>query len=325
MSKRGLLLFLLLTVVLIALGYYSQLPLVTIQQMVAVGLIHGVLEWLPVDSFGYFPRLAYSYLGFSGSVFETLIPYLKLGSIFVVLLKLIEDVLGVAGLLLARAWDGLLDFLPIEKIANVLAGFVAVFASSHLLLLSGFFTSLQPYLLELFGEVTNLSLGVALIVVGLIGRRMRGRVERSQVGVLTKLNLGQFIVAGLVVGMLSLPGVNSGSAGFAVLTLGGFQPEVGLRIQYVMMIPIFARVFLESYSTSLTLPIGLTAVQVALIVFAVVYFGYITLSILIAIAKRLGAPETCILFGLILLAVFTAQSGASGRFWELISILQSRR
>ncbi len=324
MAKRGVIIFLLLTVLLIGVGYYSRLPVVTVQRMLAVGAVHGVLEWLPVDPLGYFPKLVYSHLGFSGSILETLVPYLKLGSILVVLLKLVEDFIGVVGLLLARAWDGLLDYLPAEKIVKVLAGFMAAFASSHLLLLSGLFSSIQPHMLELFGEMANFSLGVALVIVGLIGRKMRRRVEQSQVGVLTKFNFGQLIVAGLVIGILSLPGVNSGPAGFAVLTIGGFQPEVGLRIQYVMMVPVFARIVMEANPMSMPLPIGLDAIQTSLVVIAAVYFGYITLSVLIAIAKRLGAPETCIIFGLILLVVFAVQSGVSGRLWELTAMIRGQ-
>ena len=123
-----------------------------------------------------------------------------------------------------------------------------------------------------------------------------------------------------MIGILSLPGVNSGPAGFAVLTIGGLQPSVGLRIQYVMMIPLFVRMIIESHPGSIVLPAGLNVVQGVLVVVSAAYFGYITLSLIIAIASRIGAPETCIIFGLILLIVFTAQYGFQEGLSNLVSI-----
>ncbi len=326
MKRIAVVIFLLLTAVLAGLTYYGQLPMSIVQRILSVGLLHGTLEWLPIDPFGYFPMLAYSYLGFSDSIFESLVPYLRLGSVLVVILKLIEDSFGVVTLLFARAWSQLweMELVQIEDIAKILAGFFAAFASSQFLALGGFYSSLQPYLAEFVGYLTNLSLGIALITVGLVSKKISKKIEDTRAGIFIKMNIGQLIVTGLMIGLLSIPGVNSGPAGFAVLTLGGFEPEVGLRIQYVLMIPIFASFVMDAYTGhTMMFPIGLDLTQTLLVVFAVTYFGYITLSILIAIARRLGAPEMCILFGLILLTVFATQEGITGRLWDLLTYLRS--
>ena len=326
MKRVGIVIFLLLTAILAGLIYYGHPPMSVVQRILGVGLLHGTLEWLPTDPFGYFPTLAYSYLGFSDSIFESLVPYLKIGSVLVVMIKLIEDSFGIVTLLFARAWSQIweMEFVAIEDVAKILTGFFAVFASSQLLVLGGFYSSLQPYLTEFVGYLTNLSLGIALIAVGLVSKRIGKKMEDTRAGVLIQMNIGQLIVTGLMMGLLSIPGVNSGPAGFAVLTLGGFEPEMGLRIQYVMMVPLFATFIMEAYTgNTIALPIGLDLIQTLLVVFAVTYFGYITLSIIIAIAKRLGAPEMCIIFGLILLTVFTMQEGITGRLWDLLTLLRS--
>ncbi len=315
MTKRSIVVLLILTVILIILGYYSQLPITTVQTILAVGLLHGILEWFPVDPFGRIPMYAYSLLGFSGSTFEVLITYLRLGSILAVLIKLLEDFMGVARMVLAKEWHRLVASLPLVDISKILVGLVAVYFSSYALSGVGLFQSFQVQLTTLYGQLTNLVLGIALIVVGITSRRINKGVKESQAGILVKLNLGQLIVAGLMIGTLSLPGVNSGPAGFAVLTIGGLQPTLGLRIQYVMMLPLFVRTVIQPYSGTIILPAGLNAIQTVLLVFAVAYFGYITLSIIIGIASRIGASEICIIFGSILLIVFAAQY----RFYEGIS------
>jgi len=140
LGKSSVVISLLLATTIAGLAYYNQIPMLTVQRILGVGFIHGTLEWLPVDPFGYFPLLVYSKLGFSGLSFETLVPYLKLGSMIVILLKLIEDSLAIISLLFARAWSRIweMELISIEDIAKVLAGLAATFASSQLMMMSGF-------------------------------------------------------------------------------------------------------------------------------------------------------------------------------------------
>ncbi|MEB3851785.1 MAG: undecaprenyl-diphosphate phosphatase [Desulfurococcales archaeon] len=255
--------------------------------LVAVGVVQGLLEWLPVSSSGQVVALLTLLLG---------VPAGR------ALLEAFASHAGTAVSGAAIAWRELLDALRLGPWFRVVA--VPTLAAAPV----GF--AILRSTLTLPGDLVNLILGASLLATAaaLRGAERAGPRQPRSPGDLSNLELA---LVGLAEGLAALPGLSRSGLTLAALALLGVEPEEAVRASLALGVPVTLAAGLYAGSS---LPLG----DAALLGVASMAAGLASAGAMLALARRLRGrmPEFLAALGLLILALevpaLLAGRGATG-------------
>lgn len=244
-----------------------------------VGLLQGVLEWLPVSSEGV-NTLVLASMGFDP---RSLIPatiWLHLGTLLAAALYFRRDIVKLAKSVprAFKSGDGgveLLAFIAVATIITCILGLPLYVAVKGLTLLEG--------------SILMALVGCFLIVNGLIQKLAKERrVFREDV------RLRDAILLGVVQSLSVIPGLSRSGLTVSTLLLCGYGASTSLKLSFIVSIPVVAvadaYLALSGEVASFTYP-SLIGVLAAFVV------GYATISLLMKLARRLRFWAFCIAIG----------------------------
>jgi len=193
-------------------------PLVT---ALIVGILQGVVEWLPISSQGSLVLIMVLLLGLEAADALVLSVYIHLGT-------------GLAALTYFRG-DIRRALRPGYEPGHRLLRFLA--ASTLVTGLVGLPLFLSARVVSIYGEAILGLTGLALISTGVIERQARRRGRRTA----ETLNLREGLLLGLLQGLSAVPGVSRSGVTTSALLFRGFSSEEAFRISFLMSIPaVFA-------------------------------------------------------------------------------------
>ncbi len=230
--------------------------------LLALGVIQGVLEWLPVSSEG-FVVLASAFLGFKDPLGIAL--FLHLGTLLAVIAYFRND--------LAHLNKKMLRFLALATAASFVTG------------------------LPLYYFVKSLNLSFGPLVLGLVGLALiaTGFMVHKMISSKSKKSLSgkDAALAGLLQGTAIVPGISrSGVTLFALLSQG-YRADTALRISFLMSIPVVLAASAFDAAQGFAFD---SSYLLALAVAAAV--GYAMIGLLIKVAKRVDFSWFCWAFGI---------------------------
>jgi len=269
-----------------------------------LGAVQGVTEWLPISSEGVLTLIQIYLLERPLAQSVTFAIWLHLGTLLAAVAYFQGEILRLISAFpswitprrrvrLLEEERRLLDFLAV---ATLTAGVVG----APLLALS--------LSLEILSRWGNLMIGILLVVTGLI------QLAAPRIGLgmrtLRQLMARDAAWAGLAQGLAALPGLSRSGLTISALLLCGFRETDALRLSFLMSIPvIFAAQFLlkllemlRSAEGEHLMGAGALAGGIGLLSAALV--GWLTISVLMALARRL--PLWAFALGLGLLSVAAA-------------------
>lgn len=190
--------------------------MLTLPDALALGLIQGMTEWLPVSSSGHLV-LAQEYLGLGVPVlFDALLHVATLSVIFLVFRR---DVLGILKALRRRDLGSEEGRLALYILAGSVPAALAGFAFRGLL--EPLFTS-------------TLAVGSALIITGFVLFSVRfARPGRD-------LALGSSLLVGIAQGFAIIPGISRSGATIGTGLLSGVDREKAVRFSFLLSVPAIA-------------------------------------------------------------------------------------
>ncbi|UCD44949.1 MAG: undecaprenyl-diphosphate phosphatase [Candidatus Bathyarchaeota archaeon] len=243
-----------------------------------VGLLQGLLEWLPISSQGNLVIFMISFLGLEPEYALSLSVYLHLGTGLATLVYFREEIFGV--LRRDSANNRLLfRFLVIATLTTGIVGLPLFLIARGT---------------SLVGEALLTLTGAALIVTGLVQRGARGERPRTTEPLETK----DGIILGVVQGLSALPGLSRSGLTTSVMLFRGYQGVEAFRISFIISVPaVFAAAM------------GLTVVEgapplgpgVLLALVASFLSAYLTIDVLLKLARRVRFWSLCIALGLLAL------------------------
>lgn len=235
---------------------------------IVVGVVQGVLEWLPVSSEGGV-AIALTVAGFTPERAVGLALFLHVGTALAATAYYRADLVELSAAARARERRPDLGFLVVATLVSV-----AIAALSYWFLLEA---------------VTQLAGGAFVALIGglLVGT---GLVQRVAGGSLGERNLPDGLDAVLVgagQGVAILPGVSRSGTTTSLLLLRGHDGESAFRLSFLLSIPAS----LGAGALALVAAGGLPGIDplgaaVALVVSAVV--GYAAIGMLLGIVRRLS-------------------------------------
>jgi len=250
---------------------WSVLPLVL---ALVVGLLQGVVEWLPISSQGSLVLVLVALLGVDPADALGLSVYLHIGTGLAALTYFRGDVTR----LLRMASEPDRRLLRFLAVATVVTGAVGL----------PFF--LMARVASVYGEALLGLTGVALILMGLVERSARRRGGRDA-GTLSR---GESVLLGVVQGLSAVPGISRSGVTVSALLLRGFSGEEALRISFLMSIPaVFAA------AAGLTVVGGAPPPGAELLVAVAASFlsALLSIDLLLRVARRVRFWGLCIALG----------------------------
>jgi undecaprenyl-diphosphatase len=250
---------------------------VQIEQAALLGILQGIVEWLPVSSQGQTIVAMIALYGISPAAALSYSIFLHLGTMAAVLVKFRREFLGVL-----RALDSNLTRTII--IATLCTGVTGL---PLYLIIKDTFTS---------GTQVTLLIGLLLIGTGLILRTGRSGIKDVE-----EITTRDMIILGLVQGFSILPGVSRSGLTTSALLLRNVRQDVALMVSFMISVPAVLGAAIIDHSAA-ALPVEIIATMVA----AAFVTGYLTMEVLIRVAKTLDFSKFCIALGLLTVVLVIA-------------------
>ncbi len=252
-----------------------------------LGIIQGIVEWLPVSSEGVLVLLQTHFFG-GGGLAETVgvALFLHLGTFFAALSYFRKDVAELLKVLAPAQWRrsdaqtrNIFWFLVVATLISGGIGAVlltiAVVAEAHL---------------AQAGVIVTAGIGALLLGTGALQLYARERAERRA----GEASRADGVLLGLVQAAAALPGFSRSGLTTSALLLRGYKAADALRLSFLMSLPIVLGgnivLNLSGFAVSGELLLGLAAAFV---------FGLATIHVLLRIAEHINFAYFVIIFGLI--------------------------
>ena len=238
--------------------------------LVLVGFLQGLLEWLPISSEGVITLV----LNFSGYSFQEgmdISLFLHLGTLMATLCFFYKEIISSINLKNKK----LLFFIILSGLITSLIGFP-------------FYLILQG--LSFNSRIGQILIGLALLITGFLQLKRRNIGEREVDDVKNK----DGALTGLVQGFSVFPGISRSGITTLILSLRGFNIQSALRLSFLSgIIPIFAAQLLTGIK-------GGFFFKEEYLIAALVSFvvGRITIGYLLKIAEKINFGTFCLVFGL---------------------------
>lgn len=251
---------------------------------VVLGIVQGVLEWLPVSSEGAVAILL-SGMGASGAAAARYALFLHAGTAVAAAAFYRAELRT----LLARlpAWRPRQAF---EADLADLTFFAVATAVSVVVGLAGY-VALAEVADEATGGVVVAAIGALLLVTGVFMRL----AERRATGRRTDPGLLDALLVGVLQGVAVLPGVSRSGTTVSALLLRGHDGPEALRLSFVLSIPAAlgagVLVVLDDGLVDVTPASALVALAVSGAV------GYASIGALVGIVRRVSFWKVCVGFG----------------------------
>lgn len=247
-----------------------------------LGIIQGVLEWIPVSSEGFLTLILTNIMHVDFSKAVELSLFLHLGTLFSALLYFRNDVIKVARCFLTGNFlrDGLSRFLFFATASTVLAGLPLYIAVGSISLASL--------------SIINLAIGILLIITGLI-QSIANKINGGSKPV-DEVSTRDSIIIGLLQSLSVLPGISRSGITIASLLMLGYKVFDALKMSY--MLGIITTILLEAWiiihRSIIYNPAYVVSTAVSFIV------GYLTIDVILRLALRARFWIICVIFGAML-------------------------
>ena len=246
---------------------------VSLLEAAMIGVLQGVLEWLPVSSEGNITLFLVSVLSIDPSETLGLAVFIHLGT-------------GLAALIYYRkeSWDILIGDTDRDKdmrlrlfVMTLLTGAVGLPIYTYLNVSTA------------VGEALLALTGLALIATGLIQRRENVTGERDA----SSLSWPETVALGVLQGFAIIPGLSRSGVTTSTMLLRGLRGDEAFNVSFIMSIPAsFAAglglVLIDGFQVT-------TGASVAAVVSAIV--GYMTIGALIGFAQKTSFWKICVGLG----------------------------
>jgi len=243
-----------------------------IAQALLVGVLQGVLEWLPVSSEGNLALILIALLGASAKETIATAIFLHLGTGFAALAYFWEETINIIHGRTSEYADLRARLFVITLVTGLVGLPIYMWLSFSMI----------------YGELLLALTGFALILTGVIEREA---TRKKQVG--SKLSWPTALLLGAAQGIAVIPGVSRSGLTTSIMLLLGFTGEEAFHISFLMSIPAsFAAVLGMLVLDGFT--VDLLSVLSALVAGAV---GYLAIDALLRVSRRASFWKTCLVLG----------------------------
>ncbi len=253
---------------------------------ILLGILQGILEWLPVSSKGVEALIMVKFFNKSLSEALVLALWLHIGTLLAVLVYYKTEVLEIL--------KNLINYIK-NPAKNTEANKLTSFIITTTLLTGLIGVPLFLFGLEQFyftGNSAMLIIAIFLILVGIF-QRAANRKKNSD----RQLAIKDAILLGIAQGLTFIPGLSRSGTTVSTLLFKGYSAREALKLSFLVSVPaIFGVEVLLALIKTSTFDIIIIPGIIASFI-----FGLITIKSLIKLAEKINFGYFCIGFGFIII------------------------
>ena len=245
-------------------------------EAIIAGAIQGTIEWLPISSEAQTMLYLLNYVHMDPQTALSYAFYLHFGTMIAVLIRFREEFIRILKNLR-------LDYKPtrIILIASISTAVTAL--PLYWLLKSVSLTQNSSTFTMLIGGLLILT-GVIMKVSGTSGEKGMDQMTDKDT-----------VITGLAQGFAILPGISRSGITIATLLAQKINQETALVISFLMSVPASLSIFFIDFGTIRLIPLQTAAILTA----SSLFFGYLSMNVLLKVAKRTPFWIFCIILGII--------------------------
>jgi undecaprenyl-diphosphatase len=248
---------------------------------VVIGVLQGIIEWLPISSQGNLVLFMVYLLGSDIEVVIDYSVYLHLGTGIAALVFFREDIFRI----LRPKKDGEKKLLMFLFISTVLTGLI------------GYPLFVLVRTISIYGEFLIALTGIALIFTGIIQKRSK----EESMGKIDNIRTGDGFLLGFVQGFSIIPGISRSGITTSALIFRGYDVGEALKLSFLMSVP-------ASFAANLGLFIieGVPSVNNWIIISVIASFvtSYFFIRLLLGLVRKIEFWRLCFLLGVIAILAF---------------------
>jgi len=263
-------------------------------EYIIIAILQGLFEWLPISSSGQVMIISVNFFGIPPEQAFSLSIWMHLGTTFAVLLKLRKDYIQIIKSILPKKFE--VDGNDIKK-RNWL-----IYAT-----IGTAITAIPLYFLFKFGfdatqgDMLTLVISGLLIITGIMLLTFKRKFGIKTIETVSDRELiRDSSMSGLIQGIAILPGISR--SGFTVSTIlfEKYDQDQSLKLSFLMSVPVaLASIGMDIIfgEGSVFGTIDIFTILIITVVSFVV--GYLSMELLLKIAKKINFSYFCILYGVI--------------------------
>ncbi|MHA2049189.1 MAG: undecaprenyl-diphosphate phosphatase [Promethearchaeota archaeon] len=263
-----------------------------------MAILQGIFEWLPISSSGQVLIISTNFFGISPEEAFSLSIWLHLGTTLAILLKFWREGINI----IKTVWhkEPVREVDHIKKRdwiiwATIGTGITAVpLYFIFKIFIVDFFTSLQGDLITLFVSGLLIMTGIILVATKkTLGTKILAETSKK------KIQMDSF-VSGLIQGTSILPGISRSGVTVSTILLEKYDQDSALRLSFLMSIPVtIASIIVDIIFGEGSIFGNLNLFTITVITIVSFLIGYLTIDLLLRLAKKVNFGYFCILYGVI--------------------------
>jgi len=267
-------------------------------EYIIIAILQGLLEWLPISSSGQVMIVSLNLLEISPEQAYSLSIWLHLGTMFAVLLRFRKDYYGIiksfipSKMTLDQNDIKKRNWLIIATLGTAMTALPLYFMFRVLIL--GTYSADQ-------GDILTLVISSFLIITGVILLVFKKKYGRKTIDLISNKEMYRdSFISGLIQGIAILPGISRSGITVSTMLVENYEQDHSLKLSFLMSVPVILAsigvdiIFGEgSIFGSIDLP---TILIITIVSFLI---GYLTIEVLLRIARRVNFGYFCILYGVI--------------------------
>lgn len=243
-------------------------------EAIIAGAIQGTIEWLPISSEAQTMLYFLNYLQMDPQIALSYAFFLHTGTMMAVIIRFRSEFVEI------------LKHLNFEyKLTKIL---IIATLSTAITALPLYFL-LKSVSIEQDAPTFTLLIGFMLIITGII-IKISNRFGEKEINQISEKDM---IITGIAQGFAILPGISRSGITIATLLARKVNQETSLVISFLMSVPATLSLFIIDFGTIQYIPLQTAAI----LVLSSLFFGYISMNVLLSIARRTPFWIFCILFG----------------------------
>ncbi|MFH0927007.1 MAG: undecaprenyl-diphosphate phosphatase [Candidatus Micrarchaeota archaeon] len=256
-------------------------------QILVLGLIQGITEWLPVSS-KTLDTVAYLAMGGAQEHVIYVLLYLHMGTIIAAAIYYRQELLSI----LQKS----LQIRSINSLQNSHTGFyIAALAGTGIIGLP--LLLLQKYVFEnLNASLLLVLMGAGLLLTAYLLHSQKGKEHEKS---LTHAGAKDGLITGLFQGLSVLAGVSRSGTTTTALAWLKYEPRAIFELSFILSIPTVICAELLFYAIDINFS-QFNLVEGALLALSSFVFGYLTIGALVSFAKKFNLAAVAAAFGLIM-------------------------
>jgi undecaprenyl-diphosphatase len=267
-------------------------------EYIFIAILQGLFEWLPISSSGQTMIITTNFFGISPENAFSLAIWLHLGTTMAVLVKFRKDFINMLKTLIHR--ETVFDDVIIKKRnwiiwATIGTGITAipVYILFKIIFID-FFTAFQ-------GDMITLLISGLLIVTGIILIMTRKIFGNRKIAEISKKNVqNDSFLSGLIQGFAILPGISRSGITIGAILIKKYDQDDALRLSFLMSVPVaIASIIVDIIFGNGSIFGTLNLITIIITTLISFLIGYLTIDLLLRIAKRINFGYFCVLYGIV--------------------------